>query len=344
MLIRGLISASAGVKPLPDPDNPFLQQLHFFGLSPMKKAILPALCSGALLLTVQMPLQARVSDTVKSGSEINEISQRTTLLIVALDNNRQPIGRGSGSLVAREGNTCVGVTNAHVTEVPAAGFVVRTFDQVLHQVTSTRAFANEDLAVVTFECQQDYEPITIATYQLSPGQNVYVSGWPGDGSPTGEWIRQFTGGSISTVLDTPWRGYQVGYTNVTRSGMSGGQVLDEAGRLGAIHGIGTTEDARIVAQRLNVPVEVAQGLAQKTGFNYGIPVTTFLGRASQAGLNFPYDVVFSTPQAPASGAVTRPGDYTHQPDASDRVSFTDMLGNVNQLLDTVNRFRRIFGF
>jgi len=309
----------------------------------MKQATLPVLFSAALVLTAQLPLQARVSDTVKSGPEINEISQRTTLLIVALDNNRQYMGRGSGSLIARDGNTCVGVTNAHVVDAPGAQFVVRTFDQETHQVTNIRPFANEDLAVVTFECQQNYEPITIATYQLSPGQNVYLSGWPGDGSPTGEWVRQFTGGSISTVLDTPWNGYQVGYTNVTRPGMSGGQVLDEAGRLVGIHGIGTIEDARRIAQNLNVPLETAQELAQGTGFNYGIPVTTFLGRASQAGLNYPYDVAFSMPQAPASGAVTRPGDYTYQPDASDRLSFDDMLGNINDLLDTVNRFCRFLG-
>ncbi|WOD39785.1 serine protease [Nodosilinea sp. E11] len=310
----------------------------------MKQATLPALCAAALVLAAPMPSQARVSDTIKSGPEINEISQRTTLLIVGFNNSGQPMGHGSGSLIARDGNTCVGVTNAHVIDVPGAQFAVRTSDQAVHPVTNVRAFANEDLAVVTFECQGNYEPITIATYQLSPGQTVYLSGWPGDGNPTGGLTRQFTSGTISTLLDRPVGGYQVGYTNVTRSGMSGGQVLDDAGRLVAIHGIGTLEDARVVAQRLNVPVETAQGLAQKTGFNYGIPVTTFLGRASQAGLNYPYDVAFSMPQAPASGAVTRPGDYTHQPNASDQVSFNDMLGNVNQLLDTVNRFRRIFGF
>ena len=78
----------------------------------MKQATLPVLFSAALVLTAQLPLQARVSDTIKTGPEINEISQRTTLLIVALDNNRQPISRGSGSLIAKDGNTCVGVTNA----------------------------------------------------------------------------------------------------------------------------------------------------------------------------------------------------------------------------------------
>jgi hypothetical protein len=34
----------------------------------------------------------------------------------------------------------------------------------------------------------------------------------------------------------------------------------------------------------------------------------------------------------------------HQPDESDSVSFNDMLGNVNRLLNTVDRFRRMFGF
>ena len=122
-----------------------------------------------------MPLQARISDTVKSGPEINEISQRTTLLIVGFNNSGQRMGHGSGSLIARDGNTCVGVTNAHVVNVPGAQFGVRTSDQVLHRVIDVRAFANEDLAVVTFECQGNYEPITIATYQLSPGQAVYLS-------------------------------------------------------------------------------------------------------------------------------------------------------------------------
>jgi S1-C subfamily serine protease len=307
----------------------------------MNQVTLPILLTTTLLLISPLSSTARVSETVKSGPEINEISQRTTLLIIGFNNNRDPIGHGSGSLIAKDGDVCVGLTNAHVINVPDTDFIVRTSDEAVHQVTDVRAFVNEDLAVVTFTCQEDYQPITIATYQLSPGQTVYLSGWPGDGNPTGGLTRQFTSGTISTLLDRPIDGYQVGYTNITRSGMSGGQVVDDAGRLVAIHGIGTYEDAQVVAQRLNVPVDVAQGLAQKTGFNYGIPVATFLGRASQAGLNFPYDVVFSAPQAPASGARPQPGDYTYQPEPRDSVSFNDindMLETVDKVLDTICRF------
>jgi len=197
-------------------------------------------------------------------------------------------------------------------------------------------FSQEDLAIVTFECQQNYQPIQIATYLLSPGQDIYVSGWPGDSGPSNTYIRHFTSGAISTILDVPYEGYQVGYTNVTNSGMSGGQVLDEAGRLVAIHGLGATEDPRAIAQKLGIDESSARTLADKTGFNYGIPVTTFLARASQAGINHPYDVVYSSPQNPAHSTASNSGDYTYQPGESDQVNSNDALNNIDRTLEIIN--------
>lgn len=184
----------------------------------MNQVTLPILLTTTLLLISPLSSTARVSETVKSGPEINEISQRTTLLIIGFNNNRDPIGHGSGSLIAKDGDVCVGLTNAHVINIPDTDFIVRTSDEAVHQVTDVRAFVNEDLAVVTFTCQEDYQPITIATYQLSPGQTVYLSSWPGDGNPTGGLTRQFTSGTISTLLDRPIDGYQVGYTLVHQWG------------------------------------------------------------------------------------------------------------------------------
>jgi len=263
----------------------------------MNKSIVGVLCSTVVLVGLQASSHAQIDETIKSGPELNAISQATTLLIMNSSG-----GHGSGSLIAKEGNTCVGVTNAHVV-VSESGqdlqFAVRTADQEAHPVTNIQVFRNEDLALVTFGCEGDYQTIPLATYQLSPGQEVYLSGWPADSTPDGSYVRQFTSGSISTILDRPVAGYQVGYTNVTNSGMAGGQVLDQAGRLVAIHGVGAIEDPRRIAARLGVDESTAAGLADKTGFNYGIPVTTFLARASQAGLNYPFEVVFSTPQGTA---------------------------------------------
>lgn len=309
----------------------------------MTKNILTVLCSAAMLVGFQAPGLAQVDETIKSGPEINAISQATTLLIVGVSENGS--GHGSGSLIAKDGNTCVGVTNAHVV-VSDSGqdfqFAVRTADQEVHPVMDIQVFRDEDLALITFECEGNYQTIPLATYQLSPGQNVYLSGWPADSTPDGSYVRQFTSGSISTILDNPVAGYQVGYTNVTNSGMSGGQVLDEAGRLVAIHGVGAIEDPRRIAARLGVDESTAAGLADKTGFNYGIPVTTFLARASQAGLNYPFEVVFSTPQG-----TTPQGDYVYEPGSSDRISYDNMLDNVNNTLDTlndgINTICRLFG-
>lgn len=306
----------------------------------MNKPILLTIASASLLTILQLPCSAQVDEAIKSGPEINEISQSTTLLIAAVSGNRI-LGNGSGSLIAKDGDTCVGVTNAHVADVGQdqdVGFFVRTADQEIHPVTDVSSFTQEDLALVTFECTQDYEPISLATYQLSPGQEVYLSGWPSDSSPDAEtydYVRQFTSGSISTVLDTPFLGYRVGYTNVTNRGMSGGQVLDGAGRLVAIHGLGAREDPRQIAARLGISESTAAEFADKTGFNYGIPVATFLARASQAGFSYPFNVVYSMPQAPADGVVAQ-SDYVYEPDESDQVDFDNVLDNADRLLDTID--------
>lgn len=308
-----------------------LEPTHYVypGLIRMKKSVLTTLCSAAMLVGFQAPGLAQVDETIKSGSELNAISQATTLMIIGVSENAQ--SHGSGSLIAKDGDTCVGVTNAHVV-VHDLEFVVRTADQELHPVESIQVFRNEDLALVSFECEEDYQTIPLATYQLSPGQEVYLSGWPADSTPDGSYVRQFTSGSISTILDNPVQGYQVGYTNVTNSGMSGGQVIDQAGRLVAIHGLGALEDPRRIADSLGVDESTAAALADKTGFNYGIPVTTFLARASQAGLNYPFEVVFSTPQGTAPQE-----DYVYEPDADDQISYDSMLDNINSTLDTINQ-------
>lgn len=305
--------------------------------STLKKVALVALSAVATVAYLSPPSFSQVDETIKTGAEINEISQATTLLILATTNDGQIAGNGSGSLIAKDGNVCVGVTNRHVVEgANEFLYVVRTADREVHPVIDIRAFTQEDLAIVTFECQQNYTPIPLATYQLSPGQEVYLSGWPADSTPDGSYARHFTSGSISTILDSPVVGYQVGYTNVTNSGMSGGQVLDAAGRLVSIHGVGARQDSARLAAQLGVEQSVASALADKTGFNYGIPVTTFLARASQAGFNYPFNVVYSAPQVPASGPVTQ-GDYTYEPDSSDQVNLEETLNNVDSIFNTIDR-------
>lgn len=275
---------------------------------------------GIYSVTAQLPIMAQVNEAEKSGVEVNEISHKTTLLIYSES------GSGSGSLIAKEGNQCTGVTNRHVVlskEGKVEKMFVRTYDGQQHLVKSTNWFPSEDLAIVEFECTQNYEPITIATYQLTPGQTVYLSGWP-PSLDRNTVSRQFTSGSISTILETPIDGYTVGYTNVTQGGMSGGQVLDAAGRLVGIHGVGAIDE-----------------LSSKTGFNYGIPVTTLLARASQNGLNYPLNIVYSSPQKPTDR--TTVSTDVPQSDSRDRVDMKSLRENVDWTVETLKTICGIFG-
>lgn len=255
-----------------------------------------------------------IDSTIKPGTEINEISHKTTLLFLIIDDKGESIiNHGSGSLIAKQGDTCIAVTNRHVVlseEGEVSNMVVRTYDEEIHPVEEeeVRWMQSEDLAIVKFECTQNYQPIPLAQYPLSRGQEVYLSGYP---PSLGVISRQFTSGAISTILkqEQARDGYTVGYTNVTQGGMSGGQVLDAAGRLVAIHGAGALD---------------ASG--QKTGFNYGIPVSTLLRRLSQKGLNYSYQISNSLPQEPASGNPVS-SEPVPRSDPRDRVNVSDLCAD-----------------
>ncbi|MGR3279139.1 S1 family peptidase [Acaryochloris marina NIES-2412] len=295
----------------------------------------------ALALSPQLNWSVQANET-KSGPQINEISQQTTLLITRVDSEGNLVGWGSGSLLSKNGQTCTGVTNEHVMKNKGQKFkfLVRTYDRKIRSVTNARMFADVDLALFSFECKRNYKTIPVADYPLSPGQQVHLSGWPADsnlGATT--FTRQFTSGTISTILDKPFGGYQVGYTNVTNSGMSGGQVLDSAGRLVAIHGAGALEDSQSIATGLNVPPQVAVKLAKKTGFNYGIPVSTLLAYASQSGLNSGFDVANTPPKS--NGSDPSSSDYTYTPGKKDKVNVDKLTNNIDKSLGTVEKGAKI---
>lgn len=290
----------------------------------------------SLVLTSGQIVRATTDASVKAGPEINDISRRTTILIAVADQKgKEIVGIGSGSIIAKQGDACFGLTNRHVMAPQnnrPAPFVVRTHDNQVHKGINTGLFRNQDLAVVQFECKGNYETVTLATYSLSPGQTVYVSGWPATSAPDGSIVRQFTSGTISTILDQPQDGYQIGYTNVTRSGMSGGQVLDETGRLVGVHGLGIAEQAKVQGVNLDM----------KTGFNYGIPVSNFMAAAAANGVNLDVmglKIAYSTPQRGNSSTAiaqkTAPTEY--QP------SFQDRISDINATISIIDRVLGTFG-
>jgi serine protease Do len=146
-----------------------------------------------------------------------------------------------------------------------------------------------DLAVVSFESKYIFTVGTIGNSEYAEeGSPIYVAGFPLPGRALSRITLQFTGGMVSSRLDDndpqptdrqsidSNKGYNVAYTCVTRSGMSGGPVFDAAGRIIAIHGRGDRDNQNLEGDENTNPND-----GEKTGFNFGIPIQTFLKLQTQ---------------------------------------------------------------
>jgi S1-C subfamily serine protease len=302
-------------------------------------------------LVVAAPNQARAL----SGTQVNDIAREVTVLI------RGDRGHGSGVIVHKSGNTYYVLTAEHVVR-NADDYKLVAADKQAYAIDSSKIkrVAGLDLAIVKFTSTKNYTVAKLGTATTNEGQDVFVSGWPSNGAvgnaTGGELIRQFTSGSISGFLPQPLRGYSMIYTNVTRAGMSGGPVFDTAGRVVGIHGMGDKEDPRTLMES-GLSQEAAVGLAAKIkpGFNYAVPIASFLKSAESAGID-PDVLAIDRSPAPEPGA---PYVASKEPDPRDKIDniqatlksvrrVTDTVDNVtdsvNDTRNTLDRFRRSFGF
>ncbi|PSB04319.1 S1 family peptidase [Merismopedia glauca] len=271
-----------------------------------------------------------------TGEEVNNIAREFTVLIQGKD------GHGSGFIVSQNAKTYYVVTVQHVV-AKSGKYAVITADKQAHEVEGDqiKVLPGVDLAVMQFDSDKTYQVAKLANSDtLSEGKPIFISGWPKAGG-TGQLVRQFTDGRISGFLDKPLHGYKVSYTNVTRKGMSGAPVVDAAGRVVAVHGMGDSEDARVL-ESSGLSAEVADKIASliKPGFNYGIPIKTFLSLAPQEGLYLSLQVE-NTP-APELGA---PYVANAQPDEKDKIeNINEVLDTVDKGVETIDRVRNIFRF
>lgn len=297
---------------------------------------LPAILAGTAIasaIVITLPPSAMAL----TGQEVNDIARKITVLIAGSDGTQ-----GSGVIISKNGDTYYVLTAYHVVknrenQNGQMNYQIVTHDKERHQLnyeTVKPLPNNVDLAVIEFNSDEDYPVATLANSDLvTEGTPVFVSGWPRPGAvsrETGQLIRQFTDGRVSTILSQPTRGYQMGYTNITLGGMSGGPVLDAGGRVVAIHGMADTEDPSRIGLEASEPD--AQKLSQllKTDFNYAIPIGTYLKLAPQAGIYLGLQVDNTPP--PELGAPYQPMAV---PDDD------DVIDDINQILDWANTIQRV---
>ncbi|MCL1471868.1 trypsin-like peptidase domain-containing protein [Argonema antarcticum] len=188
--------------------------------------------------------------------------------ITVVINGQNP---GSGVIIGKKDNTYYVLTAKHVVATQDE-YEILTPDGTKHALNygTVKKLSGVDLALVQFTSSQNYRVAEIADSDTTTeGATVYTSGWPHPGRAITERIYQMTAGRISGRSRKPLEdGYALIYTNITRSGMSGGPVLDAQGRVVGIHG--RAEGVPIVDPENGQTIDI------KSGFNLAIPIKSFL--------------------------------------------------------------------
>jgi len=225
---------------------------------------------------------------------------------------------GSGVIIAKDGNTYTVLTAAHVVcqktstnqNCANLSYQILAPDGKKYEVNPNSIIQEEgvDLAVVKFQSEQKYDVAILVNYNPNESDFVFVAGFPKiKGQINSQWL--FSGGKAlekqqglasirqdsnnnlkiaevvglndKTVKSTSSLagGYELVYTSITYGGMSGGPVLDSAGRVIGIHG---------QAEGANVLIHEGSSLVSNTvqlGYSLGIPASTLMNLSERLKLN-----------------------------------------------------------
>ncbi|MHC5771729.1 MAG: tetratricopeptide repeat-containing S1 family peptidase [Nostoc sp.] len=191
--------------------------------------VLPSVYAATLQQVSNQPNSVLANNSL-SSEQIRQLAQSVTVKVLSKNKG------GSGVLISKQGKTYTILTNAHVISSKQT-HSIQTFDGKTYTATVISrgdSLTGNDLAVLQFESQENYKIVSLAsTSNLSENQEVFAAGFPDDSK---ELV--ITNGKISLLSSQPLAGgYQIGYTNEIRQGMSGGALLSKSGQLIGVNGL-----------------------------------------------------------------------------------------------------------
>jgi tetratricopeptide (TPR) repeat protein/S1-C subfamily serine protease len=252
----------------------------------MKKPfILPLIATIGTLLF--LPIATAQLSTPKSKSHtsalvtppvpprnLRQIAQAITIKVYAGDS------RGSGILIAKNGQAYTVLTNAHVVN-RGETYRIQTPDGKVYQaplINQGDSLKGNDLAVLQFQATVNYRIANLGdSSALAENQEVYTAGFPFD-----QKNLSFTAGKISLIADKPLvGGYQIGYTNETVQGMSGGAVLNREGKLIGVIGMGAAAILNDAYVYQDGTKRNETALAELRESSFAVPIATLAKVAPQ---------------------------------------------------------------
>jgi serine protease Do len=148
---------------------------------------------------------------------------------------------GSGILIQKQGEVYTVVTNQHVLIGETKPYQIETPDGQLHQAEKLEIgeFGDRDLGILQFTSKECYSVVSLSPVAKPIlGEAVFAAGFPFEEASSQLSKFSFTSGTISTIAEKNFAGgYQIGYTNDVRKGMSGGPLLNRRGEIIGINGV-----------------------------------------------------------------------------------------------------------
>ncbi|MDJ1180439.1 serine protease [Roseofilum sp. BLCC_M91] len=170
----------------------------------------------------------------KSPQELRQIARAIAVKVIA------GTSHGSGIILGREGETYQVVTNRHVLTASDT-YKIQTSDGQVYAAIQVTAidFRGKDLALLTFRSDRPYTLASIAEVSSVVKSEVFAAGFPLQSPPdAAEDGFVFNQGTLQWLLEQPLAdGYQMGYDNDIRKGMSGGPLLNNRGEVIGINGM-----------------------------------------------------------------------------------------------------------
>ncbi|MDJ0589964.1 MAG: serine protease [Pleurocapsa sp. MO_226.B13] len=196
------------------------------------KSYLPAIYSLIFVSTLPIPLAIALSTPIVAQA-INpyikdNIAREISVRISSAENG------GSGVIIARQNNTYLILTKAHVLRNDRS-FTVRTHDGLTHQAKPiiNAIETDDDLALLEFSSDNSYQTATINSAATPRVEQAILA--VGYNAATAELVTH--SGKIERVSDRPLKeGYQIGYSSKIVPGMSGGAILNANGEVIGING------------------------------------------------------------------------------------------------------------
>lgn len=208
--------------------------------------------------TVFLSLVVSSKSSAKSVDDIRKIARQITVKVLTQGPS------GSGILIQKKGPVYTVLTAAHVIKNSNRGeeayAMTNDGENHLLDTQSMRTGSNLDLAIATFYSNKTYGVTDIGQFKaLDILDEIYVGGYPFADQGISISTITLTRGEVASIGSFE-DGYGFSYTAVTKAGMSGGPILNQAGQLVGIHG-------RAAGQRL-------KQFRLKDGLNLGIPIDT----------------------------------------------------------------------